>query len=317
MNRLGVWGIQQGAPKRIDESIIDLEKQLEDWIEKDPALVQEGLVVISRQLIFDGAGCKLDLLALDPQGTWVIIEIKRGQVMRETIAQAIDYASCLAAMSEEEITRKIDTKKLGHTASLQEMLKERDALDSLNPQNRNIAMILVGTGRAPELERMVRYLAEKHDLPLSVVTFHVFNTDDAHQLLIREITEPEVISFKSSSLGGHTVEDVTKTATGNGIGDSFVTLYDLALRHGLYPRVWKTSIMFTPPANRTRCLFTVWNSPASGKVKLFVAASAFVEFFQLPRERANKLLGEDGWLYLDETEVEEFVKKMDSLFSER
>lgn len=43
---------------------------------------------------------------------------------------------------------------------LEEILSERDALDSSNASEREIVIAVVGTGRAPGLERMIRFLAE-------------------------------------------------------------------------------------------------------------------------------------------------------------
>jgi RecB family endonuclease NucS len=41
-------------------------------------------VVVGRQIDLEGG--RLDLLAIDPQGRWTIIEIKRGTLRREAIA---------------------------------------------------------------------------------------------------------------------------------------------------------------------------------------------------------------------------------------
>lgn len=49
-------------------------------------------MVVVRQLRLDSG--KLDLPCLDAQGGLQVVEIKRGALYRDTIAQAVDYAAC-------------------------------------------------------------------------------------------------------------------------------------------------------------------------------------------------------------------------------
>jgi hypothetical protein len=61
-------------------------------------------------------------------------------------------------------------------------------------------------------------------------------------------------------------------------------------RLGLYPRPYAVSVMFTPPTNRTRMLFTVW--PDTGGMHLWVSADAFEEFFaETSADEARRQLG--------------------------
>jgi len=55
------------------------EKDLESWIESNPKILGEPLMFIGRQVMVPGVNDRLDLLALDPTGDTVIIEIKRGR----------------------------------------------------------------------------------------------------------------------------------------------------------------------------------------------------------------------------------------------
>ena len=61
----------------------DLEKVLEDWIEKNPHLVleDEEVAIIARQPR-TGFDKYLDLLAVDESGATVVIELKRGETPR-------------------------------------------------------------------------------------------------------------------------------------------------------------------------------------------------------------------------------------------
>jgi len=69
------------------------EENLESWIERNPAVLDEDepLVIIGRQVPTDAG--PIDLLALNQNGDLVVIELKRGRTPGETIVQALDYIS--------------------------------------------------------------------------------------------------------------------------------------------------------------------------------------------------------------------------------
>lgn len=76
--QVGIWQVTSGGPKKLAQSQIQLEQNLEDWIERDPALLDASLTIVGRQITTDAGN--LDLLGIDPQGRWFVIELKRGLV---------------------------------------------------------------------------------------------------------------------------------------------------------------------------------------------------------------------------------------------
>jgi hypothetical protein len=52
------------------------------------------------------------LLGVDPQGLWTVVEIKRGHLYRDTVAQALDYASSISTMPVEKL-REIVERQAG------------------------------------------------------------------------------------------------------------------------------------------------------------------------------------------------------------
>ena len=76
------------------------EKVLEDWLSANPDALVDGqaLMVIGRQ-VTTNLGTFIDLLALDRQGNTVVIELKRGRTPRDTLAQALEYASFVEGSS--------------------------------------------------------------------------------------------------------------------------------------------------------------------------------------------------------------------------
>jgi hypothetical protein len=219
-------------------------------------------------------------------------------------------------LSEEEIEELIDPRSVGNSKSLRELLRERDALDSLDPASRSIAMVCVGTGHAPELDRVTGFLTSRFQMPITSVTYNVFKGVAGTQMLVRELADPDQRVTQEQPKGaGITLEDLSFAAERAGIGGLFSELREAGELCGLYPRVWKTSVMFAPPANRTRTLYTVWTSPANGRVRVYLAADAFTEFFRLSKPAVVAALGSDGWRELDAPDVESFSAGLKSLFS--
>jgi hypothetical protein len=98
-------------------------------------------------------------------------------------------------------------------------------------------------------------------------------------------------------------------------GKDFRKLFEVAQGHKMYTRPWKTSLMYTPPSNHTRTLFTVWAEPKAGdNLRMYVETSAFAEFFPISGESALSILGEAGYRSVNSAEVEAFISALDRLF---
>lgn len=321
MEKVGIWQINKDGPQKIRESEVDLERDLEVWIEKDPNLLRAGLVIIGRQIYVEGG--RLDLLALDPLGSFVVIEIKRGELRRDTVAQAIDYASSIATMPLQELHRKVDAYLLATcNRTLQNLFDERGVIDQVTEEFRDIIIFIVGTGKALGLERMVNFLADHYKVPVNLVSFEVFELEGQNRILVRELTESDFKetnfeSKESSKIGTSTIEELLRIAEGAGIGDSFRNILNVAEKHGIYPRVHKTSIMYTPPTHKNRMLFTVWANPnKSGNIRIWLGSKVFAEFYPISEEEAITRLGENDFQEMNPNQVEKFIVGLDSLFEE-
>jgi len=312
VQKVGLWQVVDGKLRRIPERAVDLERQLEEWIEDDPSLLQAGLVIVGRQLPLEGG--RLDLLAIDPQGQWVVIEIKRGAIRRETIAQVLDYASCLNDMSPEDLKSLLSDYLSKRRKNLEALLEERDASDAMDPGQRRIGLIVVGVGRSAGLDRMGNYLASKYSVPISIISFDVF-ADGDKEILAREITEPEAFRPSQTDRLGGTIEQVIMRAEIAGTSRSIRACIDKARDLGLYPHAWKTSIMFAPSTNRTRALFTIWAVPQKEKIKLWVGGEVFTEFYDVTLSETNARLGAEGWRSMTDHEVEAFLAGLEELLN--
>jgi hypothetical protein len=318
MKAVGVWEVETDQVARIGPASLTLERELERWIERDPSLLEGGLEVVGRQVRVE-AGI-IDLLALDPQGRWVVIEIKKGALHRETMAQALDYASCVAKMGYEALASKVNDylkSAVPKERTSEESLKDRIQNEQADNKDREVVVYVVGTGQDPSLERVLDFLGDRSQLVVNAVLFNVFELESGHRILVRELTSNETAPLSStSSLTRPGVAEVLKIAERNGLTEAFKPLMAAGERHGFYPRPYKHSIMFAPPNNRTRCLFVAWvEPPADRMVKLFVASEAFQEFYALRKGLAAKELGSAGYRQLSVSQVTKFVRSLDRLMS--
>jgi hypothetical protein len=195
---------------------------------------------------------------------------------------------------------------------LDALLEERGAPDALEPEQRELLLFVVGTGRAESLERMTRFLSEPYGLPISVVLLQVFKLGDGRTLLTREVTEQETNAVRVAGTA-MTVDAVMKLAERFGTRAQLQAAMDVATRKGLPIHPWKTSLMFTPPTNAARCLFTVWAEPDKNGLQVYVAVEPFTEFFDLERPEVERQIGPEGWRILDEAAFDGFLRGVEGL----
>ena len=152
MKKSLLWQVTKIGPQRVRDGKLKLEEHLEDWIVADPDLLQVGLTVIARQFVVEAG--RIDLLALDPAGRLVVVEIKRGTLYRETVAQGLDYAECINSLPADKLVGRCDQYLKAAGKTLRGLLAERDALNQLEHGCREVLLYVVGTGKTERLERL-------------------------------------------------------------------------------------------------------------------------------------------------------------------
>lgn len=297
MTRLAVWSIdgqqlessaQPVAPKTVGRSHIGLERNLEDWIVNDVTLIADGLTLVGRQVSIDGG--RLDLLAIDSQDRWVVIEIKTGALDSMALSQALNYAASLARLGVDELYETLEPglNRLGNPERLAARVQQQ--LDG-EEEPREIAVLLVGAGIDSGLERMNEFLG-RFGVPIAVVSFEVFELDGGSQLLIRDIVEERTAPPRRRL----TVEAIRRRAVEVGVEKQFDRFVNMAKDAGLAVQPQRASVRIAPLADRRR--FLMWVQPRIGnQLGIWVGAKQFAEFFpHIDEENAVDALGryEDG-----------------------
>src|SRR4051812_45573298 len=203
---LSAWTILESKPSQLLSASLGLEKDLEDWIAADPALVDRGFVVLKRQINLGAAG-RLDLLCVDQQGRLAIVEIKRGSLVRDTIAQALDYASVVASWSAE-MTRS----QIGDSLAESSHPGVGALLDASDDEAREVEVVIVGCGADASVDRMIEFLGSRFGVPIRAVTFEVFTVANGQRILVREEREAEAPGQKPST--AYSIESVITKAGG-------------------------------------------------------------------------------------------------------
>ncbi len=149
-----------GKVEEVDFAHLGLEeKHIEKWIESDPDIIQERLLIIGRQYSgFDKISEKPDLLAVDQEGNLVVIELKRDDSGSDTHWQAIKYASYLCNAKLEDILSEY--KGIDQSDAKEEILGHIDS-DDLNGLNSSQRIILVSHRFAPQVTSAALWLNEK------------------------------------------------------------------------------------------------------------------------------------------------------------
>jgi hypothetical protein len=111
------------------------------------------------------------------------------------------------------------------------------------------------------------------------------------------------------------VEALCQQADEAGIGPDFRRFCATGLRLGLYPRLWKTSVMFTPPKSRNRMLFTIWTKPVRKQLRVYLSPEVIAEFYPVSVSEAASAIGKNGWRELASEAVTKVLQAYDDLFA--
>ncbi len=175
-----MWSINKNGPRAIPPQKLDLESRLEEWIQADPTLISNDIIIIGRQVKTEYGGI-IDLLALDQEGNLVILELKRDKTPRDIVAQILDYGSWIEQLDAQEI-QEIAEDYLGNK-SLEEVFCEKFQVEEL-PEvlNERHRMFIVASEIDASSERIVKYLSETYNVDINVITFSFFKTSGGEML---------------------------------------------------------------------------------------------------------------------------------------
>ena len=196
------WEIVDGKLVEVQTSLIEQgrkeKEDLEKWIKSEPRILGSDIRIIGDQV--KTASGPLDLLGIDLNGNMVIVELKRDNLPREALAQAIDYASDIAGWDTDKIS-EVCLNSTDQTLAdfISENFQDIDVENLVINGSQRI--VLVGFSIEDSLARMIEWLSSNYDVAVNAIILKYVKTSAKNELLSRiavisETIEKEKISKK-------------------------------------------------------------------------------------------------------------------------
>ncbi|GAB6057670.1 endonuclease NucS domain-containing protein [Desulfonatronum parangueonense] len=165
-----IWKVGS-PPTPLPTSKLINEHQLEDMIMTVPQILSSEWMLIGRQEQ-TGFGGRIDLLAIAPDASLVLIELKRNRTPREIVAQALDYAFWVETLTADKIAQIYQRFSKGGNldAAFKEHFKIELDEETLNASHQ---ILLVAAELDDSTERIISYLNAR-DIAINVLFFQVF-----------------------------------------------------------------------------------------------------------------------------------------------
>lgn len=175
-----IWTVDPN-PQPLAITRLPSEAFLEDMIINRPEILSGEWMLIGRQE-HTGFGGRIDLLAIAPDASLVLIELKRDRTPRECVAQALDYAAWVDQLTPERIAQIYHRYSKGGDlgGAFRSRFGQELEEDALNGSHQ---IILVAATWDDSTERIIGYLNQR-DIPINVIFFQVFQSGQ-QQLLSR------------------------------------------------------------------------------------------------------------------------------------
>ncbi|MGC1273801.1 MAG: hypothetical protein WBC44_08855 [Planctomycetaceae bacterium] len=175
-----IWKVGT-SPESLAACKLVSEKMLEDMIVACPAILSSDWLLIGRQERTNFGGI-IDLLAIAPDGSLVLIELKRDKTPREIVAQSIDYASWVENLTAERLAQIHERFCPGKSLSdaFRDLFHEELDEESLNQSHQ---IVIVASELDDSTERIIGYLNAR-DIAINAIFFQVFQCG-GEQLLSR------------------------------------------------------------------------------------------------------------------------------------
>ena len=172
-----------GKVTTYNHSPVSEEKELEDYIESNPGIIEKDMMILKRQQPTD-AGKFIDLLGLDNDGNVVVIEIKKeSNDARKVITQTIEYGIWAEDLRYSELNAIArDETKLGNFPNLEKMFQDRDAEFQADDFNADTKLYIVHEKIGDDIKKIARWLNDK-GIEIYCVELN-FHKQDGHKIAV-------------------------------------------------------------------------------------------------------------------------------------
>jgi hypothetical protein len=197
----GVWRIGEEV-KELDRSKLVSENELEEILQDNIKMLNSNWLVIGRQ-VPTAFNNYVDLLAIDSNGSLIIIELKKDKTPRNVVAQALDYASWVKGLDAGGISKIYSSyvekyKKASGTEGFDEAFNNAFKIsleeDDINSGHQ---IVIVASSLDSSTERIVSYLAES-EIPINIVFFKVLEDEGRRYISRAWFLDPQETESKAT-----------------------------------------------------------------------------------------------------------------------
>lgn len=181
----GKFGEYVQKPFQVDHE----EAVLEDWLESNPdGIVEDGKILIIGRQVATNLGGFIDLVGIDRQGDAVVVELKRNRTPRDTLAQALEYASFVARLDSGQLEGVLRSYLSDESLNLAEHHRAYFELgsDEAVAFNKDQRVVIVGQKVTSETKQTASFLRFK-GIRVTCVEFTFFQTNAGTRLMSQEI----------------------------------------------------------------------------------------------------------------------------------
>ena len=185
-------------PVEVARAGLATEQQLEDMISSAPRILSDEWMLIGRQED-NGHGGRIDLMALAPDGSIVLVELKRNRTSRDVVAQALDYASWVEELESDDIAAIYARFRPGRNLTDDFLARFGQPLDEV-ALNELHQIVLVASSLDPGTERIVDYL-NRRGIAINVLFFEVFEHAERKLLSRAWLIDPVEVQVQAAGSG--------------------------------------------------------------------------------------------------------------------
>lgn len=176
-----LWSISGDTLRALAAGRLESEDRLERWLETDISVLDPDLLVIGRQVVTPHQG-RIDLLAINAEGSVYVIELKRDRTARDVIAQVLDYASWVSSLDTPAIHVIADGYLRSRSSTFVEAFRSKFGSALPEPLNASHSMVIVAGSIDSASQRIVEYLARIHGVGINTAFFTIFEDGDGRFL---------------------------------------------------------------------------------------------------------------------------------------
>jgi hypothetical protein len=188
---LRVWGWINGVLHPLSSGDFQCGPEFARRLARHPQLLSPRLAVVGHDLTVNGE--KLDLLALDSDGRWLIVKVAASWLTANDLTAALQQAAVVNALPFDDLEQAANQWLAAaypeREICLETLLNERRIDRATAARRRELQLCLVGSGQDPAFPRLINYLSGSYNFPLRIVIYNTYQNGDEGCFLTAETVD--------------------------------------------------------------------------------------------------------------------------------